>query len=111
MGVCHRKINAESILADWVVIVLFRFSKSHVRMAAGHTYKMAEIKPFRAYRYDTSKVDAANVLTQPYDKITPEMQRQYAAASPYNLVTIEKGIFATHRFICGQCLYPGRSRA
>jgi uncharacterized protein (DUF1015 family) len=46
----------------------------------------------RAYRYDSSRVDPAKVLTQPYDKITPEMQTRYAAASPYNLITIEKGI-------------------
>jgi uncharacterized protein (DUF1015 family) len=32
-----------------------------------------------------------DVLTQPYDKITPAMQKRYYAASPYNLVTIEKG--------------------
>jgi len=32
-----------------------------------------------------------DVLTQPYDKITPAMQEQYYAASPYNLIAIEKG--------------------
>jgi uncharacterized protein (DUF1015 family) len=53
---------------------------------------MARVFPLRAYRYDISKVDPARVLTQPYDKITPEMQQRYAASSPYNLVTIEKGI-------------------
>jgi uncharacterized protein (DUF1015 family) len=31
------------------------------------------------------------VLTQPYDKITPEMQERYYVASPYNLIAIEKG--------------------
>lgn len=31
------------------------------------------------------------MLTQPYDKITPEMQERYYAASPYNLIAIEKG--------------------
>jgi uncharacterized protein (DUF1015 family) len=77
------------------VVVVFRFSKLHARMTAGRTHKMAKIKSFRAYRYDTSKVDPASVFTQPYDKITPEMQRRYAAASPYNLVTIEKGISRT----------------
>ena len=53
---------------------------------------MAQLFPFRAYRYNPSKSDPARVLTQPYDKITPEMQQRYAAASPYNLVTIEKGL-------------------
>jgi uncharacterized protein (DUF1015 family) len=52
---------------------------------------MAEIHPFRAYRYDTSRVPLKDALTQPYDKITPAMQGAYYAASPYNLITIEKG--------------------
>jgi uncharacterized protein (DUF1015 family) len=52
---------------------------------------MAEIQPFRAYRYDTNRVPLEKVLTQPYDKITAAMQEQYYAASPYNLIAIEKG--------------------
>jgi uncharacterized protein (DUF1015 family) len=52
---------------------------------------MAEIFPFRAYRYNSDLVKPANVLTQPYDKITPAMAEKYAAASPYNLIPIEKG--------------------
>jgi uncharacterized protein (DUF1015 family) len=52
---------------------------------------MAEIQPFRAFRYDTNRVPLERVLTQPYDKITPAMQEQYYAASPYNLIAIEKG--------------------
>jgi uncharacterized protein (DUF1015 family) len=52
---------------------------------------MAEIQPFRAFRYDTNRVKLADVLTQPYDKISPAMQEGYYAKSPYNLVAIEKG--------------------
>jgi uncharacterized protein (DUF1015 family) len=52
---------------------------------------MAEIQPFRAFRYDTNRVPLDKALTQPYDKITPAMQEQYYAASPYNLIAIEKG--------------------
>ena len=52
---------------------------------------MAEIFPFRAYRYNAALVEPAKVLTQPYDKITPAMAEKYAAASPYNLIPIEKG--------------------
>ena len=52
---------------------------------------MADIRPFRAYRYDTNRVALKDVLTQPYDKITPAMQERYYAASPYNLIAIEKG--------------------
>src|SRR5487761_310829 len=53
--------------------------------------RMAEIFPFRAYRYNPALADPAKVLTQPYDKITPAMAEKYAAASPYNLIPIEKG--------------------
>src|SRR6202795_4183126 len=52
---------------------------------------MAEIHPFRAFRYDTNRVQLDQVLTQPYDKISPAMQERYYAASPYNLISIEKG--------------------
>jgi uncharacterized protein (DUF1015 family) len=52
---------------------------------------MADIYPFRALRYDLQKVSPSQVLTQPYDKITPAMQDRYYAASPYNLVRIILG--------------------
>ena len=52
---------------------------------------MAGIHPFRAYRYNTERVALGDVLTQPYDKISPAMQERYYEASPYNLVAIEKG--------------------
>jgi uncharacterized protein (DUF1015 family) len=52
---------------------------------------MADIHPFRAFRYDPQQVDPAQVVTQPYDKITPALQDRYYAASPYNLVRIILG--------------------
>ncbi len=52
---------------------------------------MANIQPFRALRYDLHRVTASQVITQPYDKITPAMQARYYAASPYNLVRIILG--------------------
>jgi len=52
---------------------------------------MAEIFPFPALRYDPEKVRLADVVTQPYDKITPEMQEKYYRLSPYNLVRIILG--------------------
>ena len=52
---------------------------------------MADIFPFRAFRYNAARVDPTKVLTQPYDKITPAMAEKYAAASPYNLIPVEKG--------------------
>ena len=52
---------------------------------------MATIFPFRALRYAPERVAASRVVTQPYDKITPEMQERYYEASPYNLVRIILG--------------------
>jgi uncharacterized protein (DUF1015 family) len=52
---------------------------------------MADLRPFRALRYNLQRVSASNVVTQPYDKITPAMQEKYYAASPYNLVRIILG--------------------
>ena len=52
---------------------------------------MADIHPFRALRYNLEKVTASQVVTQPYDKITPAMQERYYASSPFNLVRIILG--------------------
>jgi uncharacterized protein (DUF1015 family) len=52
---------------------------------------MAYIAPFRALRYDPARVDLTQVVTQPYDKITPEMQNRYYDANPHNLVRIILG--------------------
>lgn len=52
---------------------------------------MAIIYPFRALRYNPARVELADVVTQPYDKISPEMQDRYYALSPYNLVRIILG--------------------
>ena len=52
---------------------------------------MAEIIPFKALRYDPQSVKLEDVVTQPYDKITPEMQSRYYDLSPNNLVRIILG--------------------
>ena len=52
---------------------------------------MARIYPFRALRYDTDKVQMEDVVTQPYDKITPEMQQAYYDRSKYNLIRVILG--------------------
>jgi uncharacterized protein (DUF1015 family) len=52
---------------------------------------MARLYPFRALRYDPSRVNMTDVVTQPYDKITPAMQDAYYAASPYNLIRVILG--------------------
>jgi uncharacterized protein (DUF1015 family) len=52
---------------------------------------MARLYPFRALRYDASRVNMTDVVTQPYDKISPAMQERYYDASPYNLIRIILG--------------------
>jgi uncharacterized protein (DUF1015 family) len=49
---------------------------------------MARIFPFRALRYNPAQVSAQDVVTQPYDKITPAMQQAYYQRSPYNLCRV-----------------------
>jgi uncharacterized protein (DUF1015 family) len=51
---------------------------------------LARIYPFQPLRY-TAAGSLANVVTQPYDKISPAMRSRYLALSPYNLVRIILG--------------------
>ncbi|HEY1648399.1 MAG TPA: DUF1015 domain-containing protein [Terracidiphilus sp.] len=53
---------------------------------------MARIYPFRAWRYNPSTVRLDDVVTQPYDKISPAMQQAYYQRSPFNLVRITLGL-------------------
>src|SRR6202012_3967167 len=53
---------------------------------------MARVYPFRALLYNPSLVQLEDVVTQPYDKITPAMQEAYYRRSPYNLVRIILGL-------------------
>lgn len=52
---------------------------------------MAKIFPFHAYRYSEIAGAPTSLVTQPYDKITPSMQKTYLAQSPYNLVRVILG--------------------
>src|ERR1700739_3656712 len=52
---------------------------------------MAQVHPFRAFRYNPARAVFDRVLPQPYDKISPAMQEKYYAADPHNLISIEKG--------------------
>lgn len=52
---------------------------------------MAQVQPFRAFRYNPVRAPFDRVLTQPYDKISPAMQEKYYAADPHNLIAVEKG--------------------
>lgn len=52
---------------------------------------MAQVYPFRAFRYNPAHAPFDRVLTQPYDKISRSMQEKYYAADPQNLIAVEKG--------------------
>jgi uncharacterized protein (DUF1015 family) len=52
---------------------------------------MATIYPFRAWRYNAAQVRVEDVVTQPYDKISPSMQQAYYDRSPYSLVRVILG--------------------
>jgi uncharacterized protein (DUF1015 family) len=52
---------------------------------------MAKIFPFRSLRYALNKVQIEKVVTQPYDKISKEMQDRYYAAHPNNIIRIILG--------------------
>jgi uncharacterized protein (DUF1015 family) len=45
---------------------------------------MVDIRPFRAIRYTEKAGNPKNLITQPYDKINQDMQREYYEKSPYN---------------------------
>src|ERR1700683_283082 len=67
------------------------FPRRFPRSCYNRKFPMASIHPFRALRYQLQRVSASQVVTQPYDKITPTMQERYYSASPYNLVRIILG--------------------
>lgn len=52
---------------------------------------MAKIYPFRGLRYAPGKVPIEKVVTQPYDKISKEMQDRYYASHPNNIIRIVLG--------------------
>jgi len=45
---------------------------------------LVEIRPFKAIRYTKKAGNPENLITQPYDKIDAEQQKEYYQKSPYN---------------------------
>ena len=71
---------------------------------------MASIYPFRAWRYNPSAVRLDDVVTQPYDKISPAMQQAYYQRSPYNLVCIILGLPELFDAERGESVYSRAAR-
>jgi uncharacterized protein (DUF1015 family) len=71
---------------------------------------MARIYPFRAWRYNPSVVKLDDVVTQPYDKISPSMQQAYYQRSPFNLVRIILGLPELFDAERGESVYTRAAR-
>jgi uncharacterized protein (DUF1015 family) len=71
---------------------------------------MARIYPFRAWRYNPSNVRLEDVVTQPYDKISPAMQQAYYQRSPFNLVRIILGLPQLFDAEKGESVYTRAAR-
>jgi uncharacterized protein (DUF1015 family) len=71
---------------------------------------MARIYPFRAWRYNPSAVRLEDVVTQPYDKISPAMQQAYYQRSPFNLVRIILGLPELFDAERGESVYTRAAR-
>jgi uncharacterized protein (DUF1015 family) len=52
---------------------------------------VAEIRPFRGIYYNQEKVNLGDVVTQPYDRISPEEQLEFYERSHYNICRIILG--------------------
>jgi uncharacterized protein (DUF1015 family) len=52
---------------------------------------MAHVYPFRSLRYALDKIPIEKVVTQPYDKISKQMQERYYASHPNNIVRLVYG--------------------
>ena len=74
------------------------------------SFRMAQIYPFRAWRYSPTVVRLEDVVTQPYDKITPAMQQAYYQRSPYNLVRTILGLAEPGDAEGGQSVYTRAAR-
>lgn len=66
---------------------------------------MAIVKPFKGVRYNAEQVLLKNVITPPYDVITPAMRANYVAKSPYNAVLIDLPVGEDDRYMVAGNLY------
>lgn len=66
---------------------------------------MSIVRPFKGVRYNTEQVLLKNVITPPYDVISPEMREGYLAKSPYNVVQIDLPVGEDDRYTVAGNLY------
>ncbi len=72
---------------------------------------MVDVRPFKAIRYTQKAGNAEDLITQPYDKIDPQMQKEYYAKSPYNycrlILPLEQNKYEVANQRIGQWLKEG----
>jgi uncharacterized protein (DUF1015 family) len=85
-------------------------ARKFIRCTGSKTFCMARIYPFRAWRYNPSAVRLQDVVTQPYDKISPSMQQAYYQRSAYNLVRIILGLPELFDAERGESVYSRAAR-
>ena len=51
--------------------------------------RMSRIRPFRALRYDTSRVDLSRVIVPPYDVVAAEDRAGFFERDPHNAIRLE----------------------
>ena len=56
---------------------------------------MADVRPFRGWRFDPARVDLGAAVCPPYDVISPEEQRAYHARDAHNVIRVELGLGST----------------
>ena len=61
---------------------------------------MVDIRPFRAIRYTEKAGDIKNLITQPYDKIDQDMQREYYKN---HLITTAASFYLLKRIVMKLC--------
>ena len=71
---------------------------------------MAKIYPFHPLRYTAQAGPLGDLVTQPYDKISPAMQQAYYQRSPYNLVRIILGLPELFDAERGESVYTRAAR-
>lgn len=52
---------------------------------------MAEIRPFKGVRYNPQKIRLEEIISEPYDRISPSLQETYYNRNLYNIVRIILG--------------------
>src|SRR3954469_20907887 len=64
-------------------------ASSAIALTLGSLTVVADVRPFRAERYDEAKAGPLEQLVAPpYDVISPAERGQYLARSPYNVVHV-----------------------